>query len=48
MLNKYHFDNVLIFGAFFIFWAMYGLLYLLDKEHEEEKNNITNIKTLAE
>ena len=46
MLGKYHFDNVLIFGAFFIFWAMYGLLYILDEEHEEEKNTGYNILDL--
>ena len=46
MLGKYHFDNVLIFVAFFIFWAMYGLLYILDEEHEEEKNTGYNILDL--
>ena len=46
MLGKYNFDNVLIFVAFFIFWSIYGLLYLLDEEHEEEKNTGYNILDL--
>lgn len=38
MYGKYHFDNVLIFSAFLVFWSLYGVLYMLGDEYEEEKN----------
>jgi bacteriorhodopsin len=43
LYRKYHFDNQLIYWAFFIFWIFYGIAYQKD---EEEKNVWFNILDL--
>ncbi len=46
MLGKYHFDNVLIYVAFIVFWSIYGVLYMLGDKYEKEKNIGYNILDL--
>lgn len=43
LYGKYHFDNQMIYWAFFIFWIFYGIAYRKD---EEEKNIWFNILDL--
>ena len=38
MKGKYHKDNTIIYVAFIAFWSLYGVFYMLDEEHEDEKN----------
>lgn len=46
MYGKYHFDNVLIFVAFLVFWSIYGVLYMLGDKYEKEKNIGYNVLDL--
>jgi bacteriorhodopsin len=44
MHGKYSFDNNMIFWAFVILWAIYGIIY--QKEEEDEKNAVYNVLDL--
>jgi bacteriorhodopsin len=46
MHGKNNFDNTLIYVAFLAFWSVYGLLYMLGEDKEEEKNIGYNILDL--
>jgi len=44
MHGKYNFDNNMIFIAFVVLWAIYGLVY--NKDEEDEKNAMYNVLDL--
>jgi bacteriorhodopsin len=44
MNGKYNFDNNMIYIAFVVLWAIYGLVY--NKEEEDEKNAMYNVLDL--
>ena len=41
--NNYKFDNSIIFWAFVVFWAIYGILYDLDEESKNIGFNILDL-----
>jgi bacteriorhodopsin len=38
--NKFNFKNILLFSVYFVLWALYGLVYMLDDIHKNIMFNI--------
>ena len=41
--TKYNFDNMILYGAFFILWALYGVTYFFDEVNKNISYNVLDL-----
>ena len=42
-MQKYNFDNMILYGAFFVLWALYGVVYFFDEVTKNISFNILDL-----